>query len=228
MTPAVLLVHGAMHTPCVFQPLRERLTARGITSHAVQLPSSNPDSAATLGLSDDAGTVRAAIDAIDGPVILAAHSYGGVPATWAAAESPHVAGLVYIAAFVLDPGTSMLEWMGGDFPADWTRSSDGLAVKITDPEQAIFSGVDPELTAQAVKRLNWQGLGAFTQPLAAAPVSTPATYIVATRDPSLPPAAQERWAARAAHTARIPSGHSPHLSHPDQVAAIIARAATSV
>jgi len=219
--PTVLLVHGAMHTPWIFNPLRAQLALRGIDSHTVQLPSSNPDSTATLGLREDASTVRAATEAIDGPVILAAHSYGGVPATWSAAETP-VAHLVYIAAFALQPGVSMMEWMGGDFPPNWHHSPDGLAVKVGDAERSIFSGVDPDLTAEAVKRLNWEGTGAFTEKLAAAPTSTPTTYIVATQDPALPPAVQEQWAAAATYCAHVPSGHSPHLSHSEQVANIIA------
>ncbi|WP_327722252.1 alpha/beta hydrolase [Streptomyces sp. NBC_00490] len=224
MNPTVVLVHGAMHTPWIFTPLSEQLTARGIASQAVQLPSSNPDSAAAQGLAEDVAVVRAAIDAVSGPVVLAAHSYGGVPATWAAAEADQVTELVYIAAFALEAGTSMMEWMGGDFPPTWIRSADGLAVKAGDAEESIFSGVEPTLTAEAVKRLNWQGTRAFTEKLGAAPTDIALTYIVATEDPALPPAVQEQWAARAAHSARIPSGHSPHLSHTDEVTAILAEA----
>ncbi|MEU1803656.1 alpha/beta hydrolase [Streptomyces sp. NPDC019937] len=224
MTPTVVFVHGAMHTPWIFDPLRERLTARGIASRAVQLPSSNPDSAATQGLTEDVEVVRAAVAAADGPVVLAAHSYGGVPATWAAAEADQVTELVYIAAFALEPGTSMIEWMGGDFPPTWLHSPDGLAVKAGDAEESIFSGVDPVVAAEAVKRLNWQGMRAFTEKLAAAPSDLPATYVVATEDPALPPAVQEQWAAQAAHSLRVPSGHSPHLSHPDEVATVLAEA----
>ncbi|MGC9537269.1 hypothetical protein [Streptomyces sp. UG1] len=47
---------------------------------------------------------------------------------------------------------------------------------------------------------------------------------MATQEPSLPPAVQEQWAARAAHSVQVPSGHSPHLSHPDDVAAMLAEA----
>ncbi|MFF4490490.1 alpha/beta fold hydrolase [Streptomyces sp. NPDC001544] len=224
MNPTVVLVHGAMHTPWIFEPLRERLTARGIESRAVQLPSSNPDSAATEGLTEDVAAVRDAIDAVGGPVVLAAHSYGGVPATWAAAEAERVAELVYLAAFALEPGTSMMEWMGGDYPPTWIHSPDGRAVKAGDAEQSIFSGVDPALTAEAVRRLNWQGTRAFTEKLAAAPTEVPLTYVVATEDPALPPAVQEQWAAHCDHRARVPSGHSPHLSHPDEVAAVLAEA----
>ncbi|WP_374200577.1 alpha/beta fold hydrolase [Streptomyces scabiei] len=56
----------------------------------------------------------------------------------------------------------------------------------------------------------------------------PLTYVVATEDPSLPPAVQEKWAARAAHRLRLPSGHSPHLSHADQVAELLAEAVARV
>ncbi|GAB2962322.1 hypothetical protein GCM10027075_72520 [Streptomyces heilongjiangensis] len=103
---------------------RERLTARGIESRAVQLPSSNPDSAAAEGLTEDVAVVRDTIDAVSGPVVLAAHSYGGVPATWAAAEAEQLAELVYLAAFAIGPGTSMMQWMGGDFPPTWIHSPD--------------------------------------------------------------------------------------------------------
>ncbi|MFE0523254.1 alpha/beta fold hydrolase [Streptomyces sp. NPDC058954] len=226
MKPTVVLVHGAMHTPWIFEPLRERLTARGIESRAVQLASSNPDSAAAEGLTEDVAVVRGTIEAVGGPVVLAAHSYGGVPATWAAAEAERVAELVYLAAFALEPGTSMMEWMGGDFPPTWIHSPDGRAVKAGDAEQSIFSGVDPFLTAEAVKRLNWQGVRAFTEKLAATPTDVPLTYVVATEDPALPPAVQEQWSAHCARSVRVPSGHSPHLSHADEVAAVLAEAVT--
>ncbi|MEW2306751.1 alpha/beta fold hydrolase [Streptomyces sp. NPDC006655] len=84
-----------MHTPWIFNPLRERLAARGIASLAVQLPSSNPDSAAAQGLTEDVAVVRAEIEAGEGPVVLAAHSCGGVPATRVAARRdrhPHRMG----------------------------------------------------------------------------------------------------------------------------------------
>lgn len=38
MNATVVLAHGAMRTPWIFGPLRERFTARGVASRAVQLP----------------------------------------------------------------------------------------------------------------------------------------------------------------------------------------------
>ena len=42
MPPAVVLVHGAMHTLRSFEPLRTQLADIGITAHAPQLPSKYP------------------------------------------------------------------------------------------------------------------------------------------------------------------------------------------
>jgi pimeloyl-ACP methyl ester carboxylesterase len=67
-------------------------------------------------------------------------------------------------------------------------------------------------------------LGSFTQRLGAVPTGVDTTYVVATEDPALPPSVQEEWAAHADYRIRIPSGHSPHLSHPGEVAAVLADA----
>ncbi len=54
---------------------------------------------------DDQKYTKAAIDAMDGPVVLVGHSYGGSIIT-EAGNDPNVAALVYIAAFALDDGES--------------------------------------------------------------------------------------------------------------------------
>src|SRR5579883_34851 len=107
MNTAFILVHGAMHSPWIWELVRDRLTARGIASVAVQLPSSHPDSSAVQDLQADVAVVCAAIEAAPGPVVLVAHYYGGVPATWAAAETTKVTEIVYEAAFLLEAGNSL-------------------------------------------------------------------------------------------------------------------------
>lgn len=44
MQPVVILVHGTMQSPWFFEPLRARLSDRGIAARTPQLPSSNADS----------------------------------------------------------------------------------------------------------------------------------------------------------------------------------------
>ena len=52
---------------------------------------------------------------INGPVILAGHSYGGAVITNAAAGNANVKALVYVAAFALDQGESLAS-ISAQFP----------------------------------------------------------------------------------------------------------------
>ncbi|GHO90179.1 hypothetical protein KSF_002270 [Reticulibacter mediterranei] len=224
MNVTVLLVHGAMNTPWIWKPVQERLTAQGIASMAVQLPSSHPDSRAVQDIEADVAVLRAAIEAAPGPVVLAANSYGGVPATWVAGETAKVIEIVYMAAFLLEPGRSILDWLGGAFPDTWEFSSDGRAMKFGDVENNLLNGVDPALATEVIKQLSWVSVQAFHQPLPTTPTETKATYIITTQDRALPPPAQEAMAARTTRTVRVASGHYPHLACPDEVVAVLAGA----
>jgi pimeloyl-ACP methyl ester carboxylesterase len=55
---------------------------------------------------DSAYTVSL-LSQIDGPVLLAGHSYGGAVITNAATSAPNVVGLVYVAAFAPDEGENL-------------------------------------------------------------------------------------------------------------------------
>src|SRR5262249_58557224 len=58
------------------------------------------------GVAFDAGVVSDVVKAIDGPVALVGHSYGGAVITQASADLENVTGLVFLAAFGLDVGES--------------------------------------------------------------------------------------------------------------------------
>jgi pimeloyl-ACP methyl ester carboxylesterase len=60
----------------------------------------------TLSLEGDVAATRLILDAQDGPVVLAGHSYGGAVIT-EAGNHDTVAVLVYIAAFAPDAGESV-------------------------------------------------------------------------------------------------------------------------
>ena len=49
----------------------------------------------------------------------------------------------------------------------------------------------------------------------------PSTYVVCERDNAIPPAAQEHMSAHAGTVSRLEAGHSPFLSRPHDVTAII-------
>jgi pimeloyl-ACP methyl ester carboxylesterase len=58
------------------------------------------------GVAFDASVVSDLVMAIDGPVVLVGHSYGGAVITQASAGLENVTGLVFLAAFGLEVGES--------------------------------------------------------------------------------------------------------------------------
>ena len=86
----VVLVHGAFHGAWCWEPVRSALDERGVANLAPELP--------LTGLDTDASTVAAMLDAVDGPVVLCGHSYGGMVISRAASGRDDVDRLVYLCA----------------------------------------------------------------------------------------------------------------------------------
>ncbi|MDX2377209.1 alpha/beta fold hydrolase [Microbacterium sp. LRZ72] len=226
--PTLLLVHGAWHGSWCWEPLSSILTDRGWTVRAVDLPTVHAPNKAELTMTDDADAVAAAIAEIDGPVVVVAHSYGGVPTTQAALD-PRVAHIVYIAAFVLDEGESLFDSVGGVAP-DWWHIDSPLATAGDEeqpPQQLFYADVPAEQADAASARLLPQAERAFHEKLTqVAWRDKPTTYIITEQDAIFPPVAQEALAARSESTpVRLDTSHSPFLSQPEAVADIIERAA---
>ena len=93
----VVLVHGAFADGSGWEAVAKILEKDGYTVSVAQPPETS--------YADDQKYAKAAIDAMDGPVVLVGHSYGGSIIT-EAGNHPNVAALVYIAAFALDEGES--------------------------------------------------------------------------------------------------------------------------
>src|ERR1700676_3408949 len=86
----VVLVHGAFADGSGWEAVANILKNDGYTVSVVQHPETS--------YADDQKYTKAAIDAMDGPVVLVGHSYGGGRLPHAG-NHPNVAALVYIAAF---------------------------------------------------------------------------------------------------------------------------------
>ncbi|SFK31050.1 alpha/beta fold hydrolase [Geodermatophilus ruber] len=218
MTATLLLVHGAWHGSWCWEPLIDALD--GVPVRTVDLPSVGSDPGALGSLDDDAQTVRGALADIEGPVVVLGHSYGGIPITEAATAEAGVAHLVYLCAFQLDVGDSLVGSLGGEVPP-WQDVQE-THVRVTTPEPVFYNGVDPELTERAVSRLGLHSVSALTQPLSrAAWTELPSTYIVCEQDQAIPVVAQEAMAQRAGEVLRLDAGHSPFLSQPKELAALL-------
>ena len=220
--PVVILVPGAWHGPWAWAGVSDLLAGEGIRSLAVDLPSKGADTAALGDLHDDAEVVRAAVEGAGAPALVVAHSYGGLPVSEGLAESANVAHLIYVAAFMLAPGESLLGLRGGVEPEWWLTSDDGRTILPDNPVHTFYADCPPAVAASAAAALLPNRKDAFRQELrAAAWQRVPSTYVVCERDNAVPPPVQERMSERAGTVSHIDSGHSPFLSRPAEVTAII-------
>ncbi|EXJ76651.1 uncharacterized protein A1O5_01159 [Cladophialophora psammophila CBS 110553] len=133
--PTVILIHGAWHSPEHFQPLETALSSHGYRTVSPWLPSVHYEKLNAPPVSsilDDIVAIRQTIvselsahPAAD--VVLLSHSYGAVVASAAiegldkfsrgsAGHQNGVIALLIIAGLLAPPGTSLLDWSGGQVP----------------------------------------------------------------------------------------------------------------
>ncbi|MEU4093210.1 alpha/beta hydrolase [Streptomyces sp. NPDC026673] len=221
--PSLLLVPGAWHKPEHLQLLIDDLS--GIDVHTVTLTSSGEDPKTLGDMYSDAAAIKSAVEAIEGPVVVVAHSYGGIPATQALADTPNVKSIVYLAAFQLDAGDSLLSSVGGSSAPWWEfhRQEDaGDFLTVTGPVDVFYGDVNEIVAEKAAAALGYQSYAATTQELTAVAWHTiPSTYIICEADKAIPPFVQELFSRRANRTLRLDSSHSPFLSRPAELARLI-------
>ncbi len=223
-TPTVMFVHGAWHGSWCWDLVRERLHADGVATAAVDNPSvTRPGS----DLGADGDNLRAALDEIAGPVVLVGHSYGGAVISDAGAHDC-VQRLVYLTAFPLDTGESVAQnsLLGGEEMklGEVMQFADDGQVSV-DPARStefFFHDCPADVAAAAVARLRPMSMAAMTGVTrSVAWREKPATYIVCTDDRAIPVALQRSAAARAGDVLEMPTSHSPFLSRPDELAALL-------
>jgi pimeloyl-ACP methyl ester carboxylesterase len=225
--PNIILVHGAWADGSCWGSVIERLQAEGFQVSAPQFPLSS--------LGDDVARLRQVLEFQDGPTVVVGHSYGGQIMTALGTDASNVVGLVYIAAFGLDEGESLgaLLSQGPVTPS--------LAHLFTDERGFGWLSEDDFVThfAADVDPIRARVMYAVQQPLASSAFtdvmgvpawkSLPSWYLVAQNDEAIPPEAERQFAARmGATTVEIPSSHIPMVSHPEEVADLIERAAKAV
>ena len=98
MKPTIVLVHGAYAESSSWDDVIDPLLAGG---HRV-IAWANP----LRGLATDAAALTDLVRSVEGPVVLAGHSYGGALITNVPADAGDIVGLVFVAAYALEPGES--------------------------------------------------------------------------------------------------------------------------
>lgn len=227
MNPTLIFVHGACVRDAAWWWSRMvgPLADLGIETVAVPLPSCGEAGEQLGDLYDDVDACRQAIAAVEGPVVLLGHSYGGMVITEAGADD-RVSRLLYLTSVMPDDGQSQAELTGSE-PAPWLDpGEDGTIGVHPDLIRDFFlQDCDEETTEAALSRLTRQSAVPFTQrPRRIGWRERPATYIVCTEDLATPADVQRRRVRGDALVVEFEAGHHPFLSRPEAFAQTVAAA----
>lgn len=225
--PNIMLVHGAWADATCWSKVILLLQAKAFNVTAAQIP--------LTSLSEDVAVTRRLLSNLAEPTVLVGHSYGGAVITGAATETPQVKALVYITAFGLDEGESLesLSKQGPPSPGSTAIEPDANGFlwinreKFHDSFAGGASKDEAAVMAVVQKPLAFAAFGGIET--APAWKALPSWYLVCTDDKMIPPPAQEFLAKRMNATVHsVASSHCPFVSHPEDVANIIALAAESI
>jgi len=223
---SIVLIHGGFVDGSGWQGVYDILKKDGYNVAVVQNP--------TTSLADDVAFTKRVVASQSGKVLLVGHSYGGVVITEAGTD-PKVAGLVYIAAFAPDQGESVQSLIKNPAPGapvpPILPPQDGFLLLDQAKFASSFAADVDERTANfmAASQVPW-GVNALAGEVTSPAWKTkPSWYLVASDDRMIPPPAQRAMATRAgAKVTEVPGSHAVYVSRPQEVAALIAKAAVSV
>lgn len=230
--PTIVLVHGAFADSSNWNGVVTRLRDRGY--EVIAAPNQLRD------VDKDANYVASVVKAVDGPVVLVGHSYGGVVISRAAQDLPNVNALVYIAAFQPDTGESALE-LSGRFPgAKLGPDTTTVLVHDAEPELRIKPDDFRDVLAGDLPASTTETMAATQRPVTQKALTTglqgepawrglPSWALLATQDHAIPVRAQEFMAERAgSRIVRVDAAHTVAVSNPDAATDLIIEAAKVV
>ncbi|MGN6239222.1 MAG: alpha/beta fold hydrolase [Cellulosimicrobium cellulans] len=233
--PLVLLVHGAFAGSESWDGVVERLLAQSVDVVALANP--------LRSVTGDAAYVRDVVTAVDRPVVLVGHSYGGIVVTGAAADNEAVKALVYVGAFAPDAGESALQ-LSGTFPGS-TLGETLIGYPLTSGgnELRIRGDAFPSQFAHDVPVERAVVMGAEQRPVTELALSeglpgadaawrhVPSWFVYGEEDRNIPAELQRFMAERAGSrgtTAVAGGSHALSVSRPAEVAATIMDAVAAV
>lgn len=197
MSDTYVLVHGAWHTGDLMEPTAKHMRQQGHTVHCPTLKGNGPgDDRASVGLEDAAQSLLAYLVAHDlNNVRLAGHSYGGMVISRVAELAPErIARLVYVNAFVPNPGESLTDLVPPIYVGlfDQIAAASNGAVTLPFPiwRESFINDADLALATSAYEQLNPHPYKTFTdkislsRPLAEMEIGK--SYVNCQQDTALP------------------------------------------
>jgi pimeloyl-ACP methyl ester carboxylesterase len=223
------LVHGAWHGAWCWELLEPRLHDFGHRVITMDLPSD--DSTETFeGYAEV--VVRAIREGGADDTVVVGHSLAGLTIPLVAARQP-VKRLVYLCALVPSPGRSFADQMGEEDMLDRTYlaglngpDAEGRRAWVDEAvaHDVLFADCDETAAHSAFNRLRPQAATPYGPPCPLIDLSTiPSTYVLCREDRLVNPA-WSRTVARErlnADVIELPGSHSPFLSRPAELAALL-------
>ncbi|QYN21814.1 alpha/beta fold hydrolase [Amycolatopsis sp. DSM 110486] len=220
-----VLVHGAWYAGWSWREVADALREQGHEVHVVeQLPSGGPDPAAFGDVSTDVAHVRDLVDGLGRDVVLVGHSYGGI-VVGELSDHPRVRHSVFLSAFRPRRGENLLD-IRSPHPEEWIVPREDGTLHVTDDHELARKVLAPDLDEAAFAGVHGQRRAhaavTFTQPATEPERTHPVTYVVCERDEAIFPVDQEKMAAGADHVVRLDAPHLAPLTHPREVADLLA------
>jgi pimeloyl-ACP methyl ester carboxylesterase len=231
MEPTIVLVHGAFAESASWDEVIDSLTSEG---HSV-IAAANP----LRGLATDAESIADVVRAVEGPVVLAAHSYGGAVISNVPADAGEIVGLVYANGFAPEPGEHCFQ-LAGMFPGSMLGEETARPVPRSDGTTDLYVAPDsfhdifcqdvpaPQAALMAItQRPATQE--ALTEPSGDHPLwkNVPSRFLIGEEDHIIPAELQRYMAKRAGarRTIEVPgASHAITVSHPKATARLILEA----
>ena len=218
-------MHGAWADGSSWQKVIEGLQARETKVVATPTP--------LTSISDDVRALDRCLARIEGPVVLAAHAYGG--AVISGTKDERVKGLVFVAALAPDEGETVGEVFGRGKPhpkaPQLAPDGDGFIWMPKNAFAAAFaqnaSPKESALFAAVQRPIN----GACLQEKATTPLwkTLPSWYLLAEQDRMINPEMQDFMAQRIKATLRrLDVDHTPIATAPDRVVELLLEVGQSV
>jgi pimeloyl-ACP methyl ester carboxylesterase len=231
--PTVVLVHGAFAESASWDGVIARLQGHGYKAVAAANP--------IRSVSGDADFLASILDAIEGPIVLVGHSYGGAVMSNAALGKGNVEALVFVGAFAPEEGENIGE-LSSRYPGAtlgetlWTvplaDGSTDLYIRQELYHRQFAEDVPAERTAlMAVGQRPLRDVAVNEASGPPAWRSVPSWFVFGELDKNIPVAAHRFMAERAGAREVVEiegASHAVGVSRPEEVADIILRAAKAV
>ncbi|KAL2833798.1 Alpha/beta hydrolase fold-1 [Aspergillus cavernicola] len=242
--PIIFVIPGAYHRPFHYRKIVDPLRAQGYEVICLDHVVCGDDVDPEATFFDDAANIQEKLIPLldEGrKAIIVSHSYGSLPTT-AVVEGQTMAersgrglkggivGVINIAGFTFPVRNKNIMGEDNDIPlSPFQLIKDGIVYLEEGGKPLIFTDLSPEqMDIEWNTMFKKQSLKSFhTFPrYIESEYRCSKTYILCEKDETVPPPFQEQMAGSGGFDiVRLESGHSPHLSVPEDVVAVVTKVA---